>query len=147
MIKGIKILVLLLLSTFAYAGGSSIGEIKKLSGVVVIQRDGVDVTPTLGGQVFQQDVIVTGKDGKVGLLFLDDSRLAVGPNSNMAMGMFQFNPVNDEGSFDVSINKGTLSVISGKMTARKPGSLKVKTPAAILAVRGTEFSVKIQDKK
>ena len=31
------------------------------------------------------------------------------------------------------------------MVKKTPGALKVRTPAAILAVRGTEFSVKVDD--
>ena len=122
-----------------------IGKIKTLSGQVAIERDGKLITPKVGDSVYQADRVFTGKDGAVGMLFDDDSRVSAGPNSTLALDKFVFDPVTSDGNFDVSMKKGTLSVISGKLTAKTPGALKVKTPAAILAVRGTEFSVKVEE--
>ena len=141
-IRGL-LLLLAILPAMAYAGG--IGKIKTLSGQVSIDREGKSFPAKLGGPVYQTDTIVTGKDGTIGLLFDDDSRLSAGPNSTLALDKFSFDPVTHDGGFDVSMKKGTLSVISGKLTQKTPGALKVKTPAAILAVRGTEFSVKVTD--
>ncbi|HSG93615.1 MAG TPA: FecR domain-containing protein [Methylotenera sp.] len=135
--------MLFVISGAAFA--DSIGKIKKLSGQVSIERPSGNVTPSLGDSVYQTDKIVTGNDGYIGLLFNDDSRLAAGPSSTLALDKFNFDPVTHAGAFDVSMQKGTLSVISGKLTQKQPGALKVKTPAAILAVRGTEFSVRIED--
>lgn len=137
------LLLLAMLPAMAYADG--IGKIKTLSGQVSIEREGKAVPARLGAPVYQTDTIVTGKDGTVGLLFDDDSRLSAGPNSTLALDKFSFDPATHDGNFDVSMKKGTLSVISGKLTQKTPGALKVKTPAAILAVRGTEFSVKVVD--
>lgn len=136
-------MVLAMLPVLALADG--IGKIKTLSGQVTIERAGKSAPATLGASVYQTDTIVTGKDGSIGLLFDDDSRLSAGPNSTLALDKFSFDPVSHDGNFDVSMKKGTLSVISGKLTQKTPGALKVKTPAAILAVRGTEFSVKVID--
>lgn len=144
MIRNLTVLSLLTtLPLFAWAEG--IGKIKVLSGQVSIERMGETTPAVLGAAVFQTDKIVTGKEGSVGLLFNDDSRLSAGPNSILALDRFNFDPATNDGNFDVSMKKGTLSVISGKLTQKTPGALKVKTPAAILAVRGTEFSVKVED--
>jgi hypothetical protein len=64
----------------------------------------------------------------------------------MKLDQFIFDTQTHEGSADISVKHGTLSVIAGKMTEKTPGALKVKTPAAILAVRGTEFSIKVDPK-
>lgn len=129
----------------AWALAQGIGKIRVLAGDVSIERAGQRIPGTLGAPVFQADRIVTGPGGSVGLLFDDDSRLALGPNSNVALDRFAFDLSTHEGGFDVSVRKGTLSVVSGKLTAKRPGALKVRTPAAILAVRGTEFSVLVED--
>lgn len=120
-----------------------IGKVKVLSGSPVIERSGGPITAKLGDPVYRQDKIITDNDSAIGFLFNDDSRLSLGPNSTLSLEQFSFDENSHEGNFDVSIQKGTLSVISGKLTAKTPGSLKVRTPAAILAVRGTEFSVKV----
>jgi hypothetical protein len=126
-----------------FASAEGIGKVKVLSGEVAIERSGKTIPATLGTSVYQTDRIVTGKDGSIGLLFDDDTRLSAGPNSTLSLDQFNFDSTTNNGNFDVSMKKGTLSVISGKLTQKTPGSLKVKTPAAILAVRGTEFSAKV----
>lgn len=142
-IQGAMLLVLTLAAFSAQADG--IGKIKTISGQVAIERGGKIITPAVGDSVFQTDKVITGKDGSVGMLFADDSRISAGPNSVLALDKFVFDSNTNDGSFDVSMKKGTLSVISGKLTQKTPGALKVKTPAAILAVRGTEFSVKVDE--
>lgn len=137
------LLILLSLSFTSFADG--IGKIKTLSGQVSIEREGKLITPKAGDTLYQTDKILTGKDGTVGMLFDDDSRISAGPNSVLALDKFVFDPKTSDGNFDVSMKKGTLSVISGKLTAKTPGALKVKTPAAILAVRGTEFALKVDE--
>jgi len=136
-------LSLILLSTQVFAT-DVIGQVKVLSGKAFVERESSPIKAKLGMPIYQMDTIVTGKKGSIGLLFNDDSRLSLGSNSTMSLENFNFNKKTHVGNFDVAMHKGTLSVISGKLTARKPGSLKVKTPAAILAVRGTEFSVKVE---
>ena len=142
-IQGAMLLVLTLAAFSAQADG--IGKIKTISGQVAIERGGKIITPAVGDSAFQTDKVITGKDGSVGMLFADDSRISAGPNSVLALDKFVFDSNTNDGNFDVSMKKGTLSVISGKLTQKTPGALKVKTPAAILAVRGTEFSVKVDE--
>lgn len=122
-----------------------VGRIKAIAGEVSVERGGKLLPAVLGAPVYASDQIATGKDGSVGLLFDDDSRLSLGPNSRISLDKFEFDFATHEGGFDVSMKKGTLSVISGKLVEKSPGSLKVRTPAAILAVRGTEFSVLVED--
>jgi hypothetical protein len=125
-----------------HAVAESIGKIKTLSGDVFIERADATIPAELGSDVYQSDSVVT-HDGAVGILFHDDSRVSLGSNSKMALESFAFDKDTHDGNLDVSMQKGTLSAISGKLTEKQPGAFKVKTPAAILAVRGTEFSVKV----
>ena len=145
--KSIKYLVYLPLMLLVFVqpvrATESIGVIKTLSGVVTINRDTGPVTAKLGEKVFAQDELVTASQSTVGLLLNDDARISMGPDTVMKLDQFSFNATTHEGAADVSVKHGTLSVIAGKMTEKTPGALKVKTPAAILAVRGTEFSVKV----
>jgi len=134
-------LALLPVSGFAQA----IGKIKVVSGEVTVERAGKPIPAALGAPIYQADRITTGKNGSIGLLLDDDSRLSLGPNSSIALDKFDFDLATSEGGCDVSMRKGTLSVVSGKLVQKTPGALKVRTPAAILAVRGTEFSVKVDE--
>jgi hypothetical protein len=42
------------------------------------------------------------------------------------------------------MRKGTLTVVSGDIARSSPGAMKVKTPAAMLGVRGTRFAVQVE---
>jgi hypothetical protein len=139
--KTILVVMISVAPIVALAG--SIGIIKTLSGEVTIHRDGSEIKAILGGEVFAIDEIETNDNASIGLLLHDDARLSLGPNSTIALDQFSYDKTTNEGSADISIKQGTLSVIAGKMVEQTPGALKVKTPAAILAVRGTEFSVKV----
>jgi len=136
-------LLVLMFFTPVFALANSIGVIKTLSGEATIHRSGSAVSAKLGGEVFAIDEIETHDNATIGLLLHDNARLSLGPNSMISLDQFSYDAASDNGSADISIKQGTLSVIAGKMVEKTPGALKVKTPAAILAVRGTEFSVKV----
>jgi hypothetical protein len=91
----------------------------------------------------QSDVIRTDAQGSVGITFTDNTILSAGPNSVIALDRYTFNSTTHEGRFDTSVRTGTLSVVSGKIAKQSPEAMTVKTPAAILGVRGTEFFVRV----
>ena len=122
-----------------------VGQVKVTKGEVHVERDGARIPATVGMPIRQADRLVTGADGTVGVTFADNSLLSVGPNSALAVDKFSFNASTHEGQFDASLQRGTLAVISGKMVKQSPEAMKIRTPASILGVRGTEFVVKVAD--
>jgi hypothetical protein len=129
---------------FATAGlAADAGEIKTASGTVHLERAGKKLPVTVGTQVQQADVVVTGADGAAGITFTDNSLLSVGPNTILAIDKYQFDSTTHAGQFDANLKKGTLAVISGKMVKQSPESMRVRTPSSIMGVRGTEFVVKV----
>ena len=135
-----------LLSVFA-AGvfANDVGQVKVTKGVVHVERDGARIPAVVGMPVREADKLVTGADGTVGVTFADNSLLSVGPNSTLAVDKFSFNATTHEGQFDASLQRGTLAVVSGKMVKQSPDAMRIRTPASILGVRGTEFVVKVAD--
>ncbi len=143
--RTIRLLVsLCLLSMPGLAWADGIGVIKKLAGGVQVERNGQKSPATLGMAVQQQDILITGADGSFGILFADDSRMSAGPNSRLALNEYRFDDETDDGHMDASFLEGVFSVVAGKITRKNPDALKVRTPSAVLAVRGTEFSVKVE---
>jgi len=125
------------------ASAADIGQIKVASGTVLIERGAQRILGVPGARVQQADVIRTGIDGSVGITFIDNTMISAGPNSVLSLERFAFNSTTHEGRFDASVRNGTLSVISGKIAKQSPDAMTVKTPAAILGVRGTEFFVEV----
>ena len=135
-----------LLSVFVGAAwADDVGQVKVTKGVVHVERDGARMPAVVGMPIRQSDRLVTGADGTVGVTFADNSLLSVGPNSALAVDRFSFNASTHEGQFDASLQRGTLAVISGKMVKQSPDAMRIRTPASILGVRGTEFVVKVAD--
>ena len=121
---------------------ADVAQVKVSVGSVHIERGAQRLPAPVGTRVEASDTIVTGADGKVGITFVDDSRLAAGPNSTLAINRFRFNQNTHAGTMDTTLKRGTLSVVSGKLAKQSPDAMTVRTPATILGVRGTEFVVR-----
>jgi hypothetical protein len=131
---------LLVLPSMAAMAGE-VGQIKTSKGSVFIERDGKRLPAPVGTVVEASDIVATGRDGSTGITFIDNSRMALGPGSSLAIKRFEFNQTTHEGHFDSLLQHGTLSAVSGKLAKHSPQAMTVSTRSTILAVRGTEFLV------
>jgi hypothetical protein len=86
-----------------------------------------------GDRVFQNELIRTGTQSKGQLLFRDETSLTIGPDSEVKLDQFVYNP---QGTSTVSLNatKGVFRFISGSLPSQ---AYEIKTPAATIGVRGT----------
>lgn len=140
------LLCISILSAFAAgASANDVGQIKTSKGSVHIERAGQKLPAAVGTRIRQSDMVVTGADGSVGITFADNSLLSAGPNSSLAIERYAFDPTTHAGAFDSRLSRGTLSVVSGKIARQTPGAMTVRTPAAVLGVRSTEFVVRADD--
>ena len=121
------------------------GRVKVSKGEVQIERDGKRLAAPVGATIHARDTVKTGPDGSVGITFQDNSLLSAGPNSELVIERFVFDSTTHKGAFDTALKKGTLAVVSGKIVKQSPEAMRVKTPAAIMGVRGTEFVVKVDE--
>src|SRR5215212_8183889 len=135
--------IVLAAAATAVVADDNAGQIKSMSGNVQVERDGKRLPAALGALVRQGDTIVTGADGTVGITFSDNTLLSAGPDSVLAIDRYRFEPVTHAGNFDASLKRGTLAVVSGKMVKQSPDAMRVRTPASIMGVRGTEFIVRV----
>ncbi len=120
-----------------------IAQIKSASGTVMVERGSQRMLGVAGMRLQQSDVIRTGIDGSAGITFVDNTMMSAGPNSVLALDRFSFNSTTHEGKLDATMRSGTLSVISGKIAKQSPDAMTVRTPAAILGARGTEFFIRV----
>jgi len=120
------------------------GIIKTAKGSVTIERAGRKSAGAEGAIVQASDRIITGADGSAGIALRDETRMALGPNTTLAMEHFAFNTTTHEGRLDASVRRGTLAVISGKIAKQSPTAVKFSTPSTVLGVRGTEFVIDVE---
>ena len=139
-------LVVAVLSGWTVAAhATDIGQVKIAKGQVTIERQGKSMPAAVGARLQVADIVKTGVDGSVGITMDDDSLLSAGPNSALSLDNYAFDSTTNQGRLDTSLNKGTLSVISGRIAKQMPDAMTVRTPNAILGVRGTEFVVSAND--
>ena len=123
---------------------AEIGRIKSVAGAAQVVR-GKAVTPaTPGLQLLVSDVLTTGKDGRIGLTFIDNSRFAVGPNSRIALTQFEFDDTTHKGQSLTTVERGSLGVVSGQIAKENRDAMKMRTPTSLLAARGTRFVVEAE---
>lgn len=137
--------IVLTLCLLGAVSAADIGQIKTSRGQVTVERQGQPLPGSVGTRLQTSDVVKTGADGSVGITMEDDSLLSAGPNSVLSLDRFAFDSTTNQGRLDASLKKGSLAVISGRIAKQSPDAMTVRTPSAILGVRGTEFAVHVRD--
>ena len=108
-----------------------------------VSVDGDPGVHTPGTPLLQADRVVTKADGSVGITFNDNSLLSLGPDSVLDISQFSFEAKGSPDVLEATLHRGTLSAVSGKIVAKAPEAMRIKTPTTVLGVRGTEFQVQV----
>ena len=141
-----KIALGLLLSALMAApswAAGEIGRVKSVTGTAIVTRGKAQEPAKPGLLLLVSDVIQTGKASSLGITFVDNSRFAVGPNTNLALSQFEFNDTTHRGRFLTTVNKGSVAIVSGQIAKENKDAMKVRTPVSLLAARGTRFVVEV----
>lgn len=119
------------------------GRIKVLSGAAFIVRNGAPIPAQLGQTVFEADGLRTGGDGKIGVTLNDDTRLSLGPNSELKLERFSYAPADSAFGLALRFVRGAATYVSGRIAKLAPDSIRLETPASIIGVRGTTLAVSV----
>jgi hypothetical protein len=119
------------------------GRIKVSTGSAFIVRDGAQIPAQVGQLVFEADGLQTGGDGKVGVTLNDDTRLSLGPNSELKLERFMYSPADSGFGLVLKFVKGAATYVSGRIAKLAPDSIRLETPAAIIGVRGTTLAISV----
>ena len=123
---------------------SPAGRIKTVSGSAFVVR-GRAVIPAQPGQVvFEADALRTGADGSIGVTLKDDTRLALGPASEVRLERFAYTPGAPGLGMVLKFVRGVTTYVSGRMAKLAPDSIRLETPSAIVGVRGTSLAIRVQ---
>ena len=119
------------------------GRIKVSTGAAFIVRDGAEIPAGLGQHVFESDGLRTGVDGKIGVTLGDDTRLSLGPNSELKLERFTYTPADSAFGLALKFVRGAATYVSGRIAKLAPDSVRLETPAAIVGVRGTTLAISV----
>ena len=117
-----------------------VAKVILLKGKVTEFRPSINKTILLANDswVLKNSILETDKGSVVKLVFVDQSRVTLGPNSKLEIGKF----VQNEAGI-LSVMKGQLkaTVLKNALDAGDKNKFYIKTQTAAMRVRGTEFMV------
>ncbi len=141
--RGIAVAALCALAGGAWASQSA-GTVKTLTGSATVTRDAAVVAVATGQRIFPGDRISASPGSYVGITLHDDTRLTIGPGSEVLIREFEFNPSSYAGGLAVAFLKGTARVITGIIAKHTPERVNFSTPTMTIGIRGTDFVVDLE---
>jgi len=139
-------LAVLLFASAAFGQqAEAVGRIKLVSGVVTLVRGDKQLTAQAGQLLYQSDMLKTGADGNVGVALKDDTRVALGPASEVRLDRFSYAPAEGNLALVLKVMRGVVAYVSGHIAKLAPDAIRIETPSAILGVRGTTLAIRIGD--
>ena len=141
--RGAGAVALVLATSPAFAQQPAAGRIKVASGAVFIVRAGGLVPAEAGQDVFEADSLRTGADGRLGITMKDDTRVSLGPGSEVRLDRFVYAPADGRFGFVLRVVRGVVAYVSGRIAKLSPDSIRLETPAAVVGVRGTALAIRV----
>jgi hypothetical protein len=130
----------LLLATSAWA---DIGSVTESSGTAIIKRGKDTIQIAKGTEIKINDKVET-KNGRVKIVFKDDTNVTVTESSSLVIDDFVYDPKSGAGKLGLKAAAGTVRYVSGSI-AKDPKNVKINTPTAAIAVRGTDFVMAVSE--
>jgi hypothetical protein len=90
-------------------------------------------------EVYAQDLVKTGVRGSTDLQFLDNTHLVVGPNGQVRLDEFVYDPASATGGGQISLKVGAFRYQSGELKNKE--NVKLVTPTATMTIRGTHLVI------
>jgi hypothetical protein len=118
---------------------TGIGVAAAVRGAVRAQAPGQTVGREVasGKPVFLNDHVTTGDGARMQIMLLDQTTFTIGPNSDMVLDEFVYDPNTGAGKVSAQITKGVFRFVTGKVAQRSPSDMKVKLPVGTIGIRGT----------
>jgi len=97
----------------------------------------VGVLVESGMPVYLGDRITTSAGAGMQVLLLDETVFTIGPNSDIAIDEFVYDPETGDGRIVADMAKGVMRFVTGKIPLNNPSSMDVNLPVGSIGIRGT----------
>lgn len=88
----------------------------------------------VGNQLSQNERIATDAQGQAHIMFVDQSTMSIGPNSELVLDRFVYDPARNTGQMGAQISRGVLRFVGGRISHQ--GNVEIRTPTATIGIRG-----------
>lgn len=151
--RRIILLAVVVLCTFASGLASAsdivskkwIGSLRNAEGRILMDRGGREIFGRSGMRLFKKDVIHTTDNASTAVVFRDETSIRVGPNTDVALEDFEYDPENKQYGLQVGVSRGVAVFVTGALAKVAPEKVAVTTPKGTIGIRGTKFTVKVEE--
>jgi len=137
-------LLLGLVICFNMAEAAVVGKVTEQTASGSIKRSSSVFDTNTGTGIEMEDLVRTYK-GKIGLTFVDDTQVQITANSSLIIDDFVYDPNAKTGKLALNVALGTVRYASGAIAKNSRENVKLKTPSATVTVRGTDFTMTVDE--
>ena len=133
-----------LLLNLAHNSYAAVGKVVEQTGPTEIIRNKKSISSSVNTGVEMNDTIVTAKS-RAALMFDDNTSVKVTEHSKLVIDDFVYDSKKGTGKLAMKVVLGTARYASGQIAKTNPQAVDIKTPTATVAVRGTDFSMTVDE--
>jgi hypothetical protein len=137
---GLSACLLLSLASAQAWGQAAVGNANIVVNEVTGAVAGASRVLSVEDDIFQDELIRTGASSATKLVFRDETTMEIGPESELTIDTFVFDPDPDRSRVVMALGKGAFRFVSGR-TAR--ANYEIRTPTAIIGIRGTILEIAV----
>jgi hypothetical protein len=134
----------IILASFSQTSWAAVGRVTEQTGPTEIVRAKKSQPSSVNTPVEMNDTIVTAK-AKARLTFEDNTTVNITEQSKLVIDDFVYDPKKGSGKVAMKVILGTARYASGQIAKTNPQNVNVQTPTATVAVRGTDFSMTVDE--
>jgi len=120
------------------------GQVTEITGPTQITRGSDKILAALKTGIESNDKVET-LNSKTGITFADDTHVTISEHSKLLIDDFVYDPKSSSGKIGLKAPLGTVRYLSGKIAHHNNKDVAVSTPTASIAVRGTDFSLTVDE--
>jgi hypothetical protein len=148
--RGIVFIFSLIIALFFFSAEAAedtepIGVVIELYGEVTAENGASKTQLALKDALAVSDTITTGAGGRVKILLRDDSVITLGADSTLEL--LVFSDIDESPQFKASFLKGTMRIITGKITEMNPEGFLISTPHSTVGIRGTILNLRADERR
>jgi hypothetical protein len=144
LLHSLAIIVVLLSTSSLNNSWATVGKVTEQTGPTEIIREKKSIPSSLNTGVQMNDTVSTAK-AKAQLTFEDNTQVKLTEHSKIVIDDFVYDPKKGTGKLAMKVALGTARYASGQIAKNNPQQVAIKTPTASIAVRGTDFTMTVDE--
>ena len=142
--KTINIILLTFIFLSLNLLASNVATVTALKGEAEIKRGTTLLQASLGNKLEEKDNILTKNNSKLQIIFKDETIINLGKNSELSISQYLFED-KQEPIAKFNMLRGAMRTITGQIGQIAPQKFSVATRTATIGIRGTNFSIFVED--